>query len=283
HANIVPWQMLREQIGIVLRVVPVTPEGEVRLEDFKAALSPKTKLAAFAHVSNVLGTILPVKEMTALAHEAGALTLIDGCQAIVHMPVNLRDIGADFYAFSGHKLYGPTAVGILYGKHDILAAMPPYQGGGDMIASVTFEKTTYKEPPHRFEAGTPPITEVIGLGAAIEYVSTIGMARIARHDTDILAYATEKLSRINSLRIIGTAAQKSGILSFTMENAHPHDIGTILDRHGIAIRAGHHCAQPLMEHLGIAATARASFGLYTSREDIDALAAGIEKVREIFG
>jgi len=282
HANIVPWQMLREEIGIVLRIVPVTPEGEVRLEDVKAALTSRTKLLAVAHVSNVLGTILPVAEIISLAHAMGALALVDGCQAICHMPVDVRALDADFYVFSSHKLYGPTGIGILYGKREILAQMPPYQGGGDMIASVTFAETTYKEPPHRFEAGTPPITEVIGLGAAIDYVSTIGMARIAQHEDEILVYATEKLSRINSLRIVGTAAKKSGIISFIMHDAHPHDIGTILDRQGIAIRAGHHCAQPLMEHLGIGATARASFGLYTTRADIDALVEGIEKVREIF-
>jgi cysteine desulfurase/selenocysteine lyase len=282
HANIVPWQMLREQIGITLKIVPITPKGEVRIEDVKAAISKRTKLVAFAHVSNVLGTILPAAEITALAHAAGALVLIDGCQSVSHMPVDVRELNADFYMFSGHKLYGPTGIGVLYGKRDILAQMPPWQGGGDMIASVTFEKTTYKEPPHRFEAGTPPITEGIGLGAAIDYLSTIGMQRIAQHEDEILTYATEKLSRINSLKIIGTSPHKSGIISFTMEHAHPHDIGTILDRHGIAIRAGHHCAQPLMEHLGLTSTARASFGLYTTREDIDALVAGIEKVREIF-
>ncbi len=282
HANIVPWQMLREQVGIVLRIIPVTPEGEVRLEDVKAALSPRTKMVAFAHVSNVLGTILPAAEIVALAHAAGAVALIDGCQAVSHMPVDMRELGADFYVFSGHKLYGPTGIGILYGKREILAQMPPYQGGGDMIASVTFAETTYKEPPHRFEAGTPPITEVIGLGAAIDYLSTIGLSRIARYEDDLLAYATEKLSHINGLRIVGVAKKKSGIISFVMEHAHPHDIGTILDRQGVAIRAGHHCAQPLMEHLGLGATARASFGLYTTREDIDALAAALEKVREIF-
>ncbi len=282
HANIVPWQMLRDELGIVLRIVPVTPQGEVRIEDVKAALSLRTRLVAFAHISNVLGTILPVAEICALAHAAGALTLVDGCQAIAHMPVDVRALGADFYVFSGHKLYGPNGIGILYGKRDILATMPPYQGGGDMIESVTFAKTTYKEPPHRFEAGTPPIVETIGLGAAIDYLSTIGMNRIARHEDDLLAYATEKLTHINSLRIVGTAEKKAGIISFIMEGAHPHDIGTILDRGGVAIRAGHHCAQPLMEHLGLDATARASFGLYTTRDDIDALASSIEKVREIF-
>jgi cysteine desulfurase/selenocysteine lyase len=283
HANIVPWQMLREQLGIVLRIVPITAQGDVKIEDVKAMLSPRTKLVAIAHVSNVLGTILPVKEIVALTHQAGALALVDGCQAVAHMPVDVRELDADFYVFSGHKLYGPTGIGILHGKRDILAQMPPYQGGGDMIASVSFAETTYKEPPHRFEAGTPPITEVVGLAAAVEYLATIGMQRIARHEDDILAYATEKLAHIDGLRIIGTAAKKSGIVSFVMEQAHPHDIGTILDRNGVAVRAGHHCAQPLMDYLGLAATARASFGLYTTREDIDALVLSLEKVKEIFG
>jgi cysteine desulfurase/selenocysteine lyase len=283
HANIVPWQMLREQKGISLRVVPVTPQGEVRIEDIKAALSQKTKMVAFAHVSNVLGTILPAKEIIALAHEAGALAVIDGAQSISHMPIDVRDLDADFFFFSGHKLYGPTGIGVLYGKRDILKLMPPYQGGGDMIASVSFAGTTYKAPPYRFEAGTPPIVEVIGLGAAIDYVSALGMQNIADYENEILAYATERLSEIKGLRIIGTAANKSGIISFVMDQAHPHDIGTILDRQGVAIRAGHHCAQPLMEHLGLVATARASFGLYTTRGDIDALVGAVEKVKEIFG
>ncbi|HUY69347.1 MAG TPA: cysteine desulfurase [Alphaproteobacteria bacterium] len=282
HANIVPWQMLREEIGITLRVVPVTPEGDVRIEDVKAALSPKTKLVATAHISNALGTILPIKEIIALAHETGALALIDGAQAVSHMQTDVRDLDADFYVFSGHKLYGPAGIGVLYGKFDVLKEMPPYQTGGDMIASVTFGKTTFKEPPHRFEAGTPAITEAVGLAAAIDYVSTIGLNRIARHEAELLAYATDKLRHINSLKIIGTAAQKAGVISFTMEGAHPHDIGTVLDRHGIAIRAGHHCAQPLMEHLGLTATARASFGLYNTKDEIDILAAALEKTREIF-
>ncbi len=283
HANIVPWQMLREQIGIVLRIVPVTPEGEVRLEDIKAALTAKTKLVAFAGISNVLGTILPAKEIVALAHEAGALALIDGAQSISHLPVDVQDLDADFFFFSGHKLYGPTGIGVLYGKKNILDQMPPYQGGGDMILSVTFAETTYKDPPHRFEAGTPPITEVIGMGAAINYVNSLGMANIAAHEDTLLKYATEKLSEIKGLRIIGTAKKKCGVVSFIMDHAHPHDIGTILDRHGVAIRAGHHCAQPLMEHLGLTATARASFGLYTTKEDIDALLTAVQKVQEIFG
>lgn len=283
HANIVPWQLLREQIGFSLRVVPVTPDGEVRIDDVKAALSSRTKIVSVAQVSNVLGTILPVKEIAALAHDAGALMMVDGAQSISHIPVDVRDMDADFFFFSGHKLYGPTGIGVLYGKRSVLAVLPPYQGGGDMIASVSFDATTFKEPPHRFEAGTPPITEVIGLGAAIDYVSAIGMETIAAHEDDILRYATDALSRIEGLRIVGTAPKKSGIVSFLMKDAHPHDIGTILDRQGVAIRAGHHCAQPLMDHLGIVATARASFGLYTSKADIDALVAAIQKVREIFG
>ena len=282
HANIVPWQFLRDSIGVRLRIVPVTPEGDVRIEDIKAALSPRTKLVAVAHISNALGTVLPVAEIIALAHNAGALALIDGCQAVSHMPVDVQALDADFYVFSGHKLYGPTGIGVLYGKRELLEKMPPYQGGGEMIASVSFEKTTYKDPPHRFEAGTPAITEAIGLAAAIEYISTIGLNRIARYENELLAYATEKLRAINSLRIIGTAKEKAGIISFVMEGAHPHDIGTILDRQGIAIRAGHHCAQPLMEQMGLAATARASFGLYNTKQDIDALAAALDKVREIF-
>jgi len=282
HSNIVPWQMLREQIGVVLRVVPVTKEGEVRLEDIKTALGPRTKLVAVAHVSNALGTILPVVEIIKLAHEHGALALIDGCQAVSHKPVDVRALDADFYVFSGHKLYGPSGIGVLYGKYDILQKMPPYQGGGEMIASVSFDKTTYKDPPHRFEAGTPAITEAIGLAAAIDYVSTIGLNRIARYEQELLAYATEKLRAINSLKIIGNAKEKTGVISFVMEGAHPHDIGTILDRQGIAIRAGHHCAQPLMEHLGLTTTARASFGLYNTKEEVDALASALGKVREIF-
>jgi len=282
HANIVPWQMLRDVIGIKLVVVPITPEGDVRIEDVRQVITPRTKLVAVAHISNALGTVLPVAEIIKLAHASGARVLIDGCQAVSHMPVDVQALDADFYVFSAHKLYGPTGIGVLYGKRDILKSMPPYQGGGDMIASVTFAETTYKEPPHRFEAGTPAITEVIGLGAAIEYLSTIGLTRIARHEKELLAYATEKLRAINSLKIVGTTPNKAAIISFVMQGAHPHDIGTILDRQGVAVRAGHHCAQPLMEHLGLAATARASFGLYNTLGDIDALVAALRKVQEIF-
>jgi len=282
HANIVPWQFLRDSIGVKLTIVPVTPEGDVRLEDVRAAITSRTKLVAVAHVSNALGTVLPVAEIIALAHKEGALALIDGCQAVSHMSVDVRALDADFYVFSGHKLYGPSGIGVLYGKFSILQKMPPYQGGGDMIATVSFEKSTFKEPPHRFEAGTPAITEAVGLASAIDYVATIGLNRIARYENELLAYATEKLRSINSLRIVGAAREKAGIISFVMEGAHPHDIGTILDRQGIAIRAGHHCAQPLMEHLGLAATARVSFGLYSTREDVDTLVKALNKVREIF-
>ncbi len=282
HANIVPWQMLRDQIGIVLRVIPITPEGEVRLEDVKATLSPRTKLVSVAHVSNVLGTILPIAEIAALAHQAGAKILVDGSQGVCHGSLDVQALDVDFYVFSGHKLYGPTGVGVLYGKYDVLESMPPWQGGGDMIVSVSFERTTYQSPPHRFEAGTPSIVDVIGLGAAMEYLSAIGMDAIAQHEQTLLAYATEGLRSLPDLRLVGTAKNKAGVVSFIMDSAHPHDIGTVLDRQGIAIRAGHHCAQPLMERLGIPATARASFGLYTTKEDIDALIDGIGKVRRLF-
>lgn len=282
HANIVPWQMLRDEKGIVIRVVPITPAGEVLLEDVQSVLSSRTKLVSVAHVSNVLGTILPVEGIIKLAHDVGALVLLDGCQAAVHMPVDVRALDADFYIFTAHKLYGPTGLGVLYGKRSILKDMPPYQGGGDMIASVSFDKTTYKDPPYRFEAGTPPITEVIGLGAAIDYVTTIGLARIRQHEDELLTYATQKLQDIKGLTIVGTAPQKAGVLSFTLKGIHPHDVGTILDRQGVAVRAGHHCAQPLMEFLGIPATARASFGLYNNRQDIDALVRAVYKTKEIF-
>ncbi len=282
HANIVPWQLLQQQTGITLRVVPITPDGDVLIADVAAALSPRTKLVAVAHVSNALGTVLPVAAIAEMAHEAGALILIDGCQAASHMSVDVQALGADFYVFAGHKLYGPTGIGVLYGRRDILNAMPPYQGGGDMIESVRFSGTTFREPPYRFEAGTPPIVEVIGLGAALAYVNAIGLDNIARHEDLLLRYATEKLSAIEGLRIIGTAPRKAGIVSFVMANIHPHDIGTILDRHGIAIRAGHHCAQPVMEALGLPATARASFGLYNTTADIDALAAAVIRARELF-
>lgn len=283
HANIVPWQLLRDQIGFTLRVVPIQPDGDVLLDDVKAALNDKTKLVSVAHVSNALGTILPVEEIIKSAHARGIPVLLDGSQAVSHMVVDVQKLDVDFYVFSGHKIYGPTGIGALYAKRAILKDMPPYQGGGDMIGSVTFEETTYQEPPMRFEAGTPPIAEVVGLKAALDYVNDIGMGVIAAHEDELLAYATQQVGAIEGVRLIGTAPRKAGILSFVMDCAHPHDIGTILDRQGVAIRAGHHCAQPAMEALGLVATARASFGLYNDKEDVDALVAGLQKVQEIFG
>ncbi|HAX92053.1 MAG TPA: cysteine desulfurase CsdA [Rhodospirillaceae bacterium] len=282
HANIVPWQLLREQIGFTIRVVPIQPNGDVLLDDVVAAMNEKTKLVSVAHVSNALGTILPVEGIIAAAHVRGIPVLLDGSQAVSHRRVDVQKLDADFYVFSGHKIYGPTGIGVLYGKRAILKTMPPYQGGGDMIESVTFEKTTYQEPPMRFEAGTPPIAEVVGLHAALDYVDGIGMDAIAAHEADLLAYGTEKLSALEGVSLIGTAPHKAGILSFVVKGVHPHDVGTVLDNQGIAIRAGHHCAQPAMDALGLAATVRASLALYNTREDIDALVAGIKKVQELF-
>jgi len=284
HANIVPWQMLRDEIGVVLKIVPFQKDGEILIDDVKSVLSSKTKLVSVAHVSNALGTILPVKEISAIAHDVGAVVLIDGCQSAPHIPIDVQDIDADFYVFSGHKLYGPTGIGVLYGKREILKNTPPYQGGGDMIKSVTFEKTIFQDSPMRFEAGTPPIAEVIGMHAAIDYINNIGWDKIILHEKDLLNYANEQLSKIDNLKLIGTAKNKCGIVSFVMDKIHPHDIGTILDsEEGVAIRAGHHCAQPTMEALGIMATVRASFGLYNTKEDIDALVCGLKKVQKIFG
>ncbi|MDD2324550.1 MAG: cysteine desulfurase [Alphaproteobacteria bacterium] len=283
HANIVPWQMLRAQTGCVLRVVPIQSNGDVLLEDVLAALNAKTKLVSVAHVSNALGTVLPVEEIIKAAHDKGIPVLLDGSQAVSHRSVDVQKLDADFYVFSGHKIYGPTGIGVLYGKRAILRDMPPYQGGGDMIASVTFEETIYQEPPMRFEAGTPPIAQVVGLAAALDYVSSIGMDKIAAHEDALLAYATQVIGEMKGVRLIGTAPRKAGILSFVMDGIHPHDIGTILDSHGIAIRAGHHCAQPAMEALGLAATVRASLGLYNDEADINALAVGLFKVQGIFG
>jgi len=283
HANIVPWQLLRERSGVVLKVVPITDDGALRMEAYEALLGPKTKLIAIAHVSNVLGTVNPVNEIVRLAHARDIPVLLDGSQAVVHSKVDVRDIGADFYAFTGHKLYGPTAIGVLYGKMDLLKTLPPFLGGGDMIRSVSFEKTTFATPPQRFEAGTPPIVEAIGLAAAIDYVESLGMEAIAAHEQSLLSYANQKLAAIDGLTLQGTAPGKCGIVSFTMTQAHPHDIGTVVDRAGVALRAGHHCAQPLMQRLGLTATARASFGLYNTREEIDALADALGTVAEIFG
>ena len=282
HSNIVPWQILCEEKGAKLRVAPINDSGELLLDEFRALLGPRTRLVAVAHVSNALGTIIPVREIVKLAHERNIPVLIDGAQAVPHISVDVRASDADFYVFSSHKVYGPTGIGVLYGKAALLNAMPPYQGGGDMISSVTFEKTTYNKLPHKFEAGTPDISGVIGLGAAIRYVNSIGIGNIAGHEHRLLQYATEKVSAIPGIRIIGTAREKAGVLSFVMEGIHPHDIGTILDQDGIAIRTGHHCAQPLMDRFQVPATARASFAMYNTRDEVDALAAGLRKVQKVF-
>lgn len=283
HANIVPWQILRDRQGIVLKVAPINDRGELIWDEFVKLIGPRTKLVSVAHVSNTLGTILPVEKIVQVAHEKGALVLIDGSQAVQHMAVDVKALGADFYVFTGHKLYGPTGIGVLYGKAEVLEGMPPWQGGGDMILSVSFEKTEYNDIPHRFEAGTPAFVEAVGLGAAIDYVESIGIEAIAAHEADLTAYAMQKLAAINSLRIIGTAEHKAGVISFVLEGIHPHDIGTILDREGIAVRVGQHCAHPLMERFGVPATVRASFGLYNTRAEVDALCHGLQRVREIFG
>ncbi len=282
HANIVPWQLLRERVGVEIKVVPIDERGNFLLEEFEKLLSPRTRLVAVTHTSNALGTITPVDEIVRLAHAQGALVLLDGAQSVVHGPVDVQALDVDFFAFSGHKLYGPSGIGVLYGKADILSAMPPYQGGGDMIRRVTFEKTEFADIPGRFEAGTPHIAGAYGLAAAIDYVTAIGMEAIAAHERDLLEYATGRLQEINSLRLIGTADHKAGIVSFELDGIHAHDIGTILDREGIAVRVGHHCAQPLMDHFGIAGTVRASFGLYNDKADIDALVQALGAVREIF-
>lgn len=283
HSNIVPWQMLCAEKGAKLRVTPINDRGELLLDEFERLLGPRTKIAAFTHVSNALGSINPVRRMTEMAHRRHIPVLIDGAQAVPHMAVDVQAIDCDFYAFSGHKVYGPTGIGVLYGKAALLDAMPPYQGGGDMISSVTFEKTTYNKLPYKFEAGTPDIAGVIGLGAALDYVTDVGMDAIAVYENELLEYGTEKLSTIPGLRLIGTAAEKAGVLSFVLKDIHPHDVGTILDQEGIAIRTGHHCSQPVMDRFGIPATARASLAIYNTREDIDALAKGIERVREVLG
>ncbi len=282
HSNIVPWQILCEETGARLRVAPINDDGELILDEFERLLTARTRLVAITHLSNALGTIPPVREIIQLAHARGIPVLLDGAQAVAHLKVDVQELDCDFYAFSGHKLYGPTGIGVLYGKAEWLEAMPPYQGGGDMISSVTFEKTTYNRLPYKFEAGTPHIAGAIGLGAAIEYVTTLGLDAIAAHERDLLIYATEALSGIPGLRLIGTAREKASILSFTLEGIHPHDIGTILDHEGIAIRAGHHCAQPVMERFGVPATARVSFALYNTREEVDALVTALQKVREVF-
>jgi len=282
HSNIVPWQILCEEKGARLRVAPINERGEVRLDELEKLLSEKTRILAISHVSNALGTLNPVRKIIAAAHARGVPVLVDGAQAAPRLAVDVQSLDCDFYAFSGHKMYGPTGVGVLYGKARLLEAMPPYQGGGDMISSVTFEKTTYNILPFKFEAGTPNIAGAIGLAAAMDYLASLGMDAIEAHEDDLLAYATERLSAIPGLTIIGTAATKAAVLSFTLEGVHPHDVGTVLDREGVAVRTGHHCAQPVMEFFRIPATSRASFALYNTREEVDALARGIHKVVEMF-
>jgi cysteine desulfurase/selenocysteine lyase len=282
HSNIVPWQMLCEEKGAKLRVIPIDDRGELILEEYEKLLGPRTRMVAVGHVSNALGTINPVRQIIEMAHQAGALTLVDGAQAVPHMKVDVQALDADFYAFSGHKVCGPTGIGVLYGKTKLLNAMPPYQGGGDMIRTVTFEKTTYNDLPYKFEAGTPDIAGGIGLGAALDYLTHIGMDKIAAYEHELLLYGTEALSHIPGLRIIGTAREKAAVLSFVMEGIHPHDIGTVLDRQGIAVRTGHHCAQPVMDRYQVPATTRASLAFYNTAAELDALTAGLKKVKEIF-
>jgi cysteine desulfurase/selenocysteine lyase len=283
HSNIVPWQMLRDELGLKLRVAPIDDAGNLRLDEFEKLLNPRTRIVAITHASNALGTIVPLKQIIDLAHDHGAVVLVDGCQAVPHMDIDVAELDCDFYVFSGHKLYGPSGIGVLYGKAALLEAMPPYQGGGEMILNVSFDKTEFNVIPHRFEAGTPHIAGAIALGATIDYLNDLGFERIAAHEKMLLDYATDRLTEFNSLRLIGTADHKASIVSFVLEGIHPHDIGTVLDHHGISIRAGHHCAQPVMERFGLAATARASFGIYNSTEDVDALAGAIGKTIEMFG
>ncbi|MEK9753033.1 MAG: cysteine desulfurase [Rhodospirillaceae bacterium] len=281
HANIVPWQLLREEKGIVLKAAPIRDDGSFDLADLEACMTPRTKLVAVTEVSNVLGTRVPVKDVVKMAHARSVPVLVDGAQGIVHQSVDVQDLDADFYAWTGHKLYGPSGIGVLYGKAEILAEMPPYQGGGDMIKRVTFEKTTFEDPPHRFEAGTPPIVQAIGLGAAVNYVSALGMDNIAAHEHGILAYANDRLAEVEGLRIVGTAPDKAAIISFLIDGLHPFDVAAVLDRQGVAVRVGQHCAEPLMDRLGIEGTARASFGLYNNRADVDQLVSAILKAKEI--
>lgn len=282
HSNIVPWQMLREETGAVLQVVPVDDDGVLVLDEYERLLTDRTRLVAVTHASNALGTINDIAEITRLAHAKGIPVLIDGAQGAPHLPVDVRELDCDFYAFSGHKIFGPTGIGVLYGKRALLESMAPYQAGGSMIQSVTFDKTTFAELPNKYEAGTPNIAGAIGLEAAIDYVTALGLDRIAAHERQLLDYATQQLTTIAGLRIIGNAAEKVGVLSFVMEQAHPHDVGTILDTEGVAIRTGHHCAQPLMQRFGVPATARASFAFYNTTAEIDVLVAGLRKVQEVF-
>jgi cysteine desulfurase/selenocysteine lyase len=282
HSNIVPWQILCEEKGARLRIAPINDDGEMLLEEFERLLNAKTKFVSVVHISNVLGTVNPIRQIVQMAHQWNVPVMVDGAQAVLHGKVDVRDLDCDFYAFSGHKIYGPTGIGVLYGKHALLDAMPPYQGGGDMIQSVTFEKTLYNRLPYKFEAGTPHMAGAVGLAAAIDYVSKIGLDAIAAYEQDLLACGTTALNAVHGLRLIGTAKEKAGVLSFVLEGIHPHDIGTILDRQGIAIRTGHHCAQPLMQRFGIPATARASLAVYNTTDELDVLVAGVYKLKEVF-
>jgi cysteine desulfurase/selenocysteine lyase len=282
HSNIVPWQLLCNEKGAHLRVAPINDDGELILEEFERLLGPRTKIVAIPHVSNALGTLNPVATIAKMSHARGIPVLVDGAQAAPRLSVDVQELDCDFYAFSGHKAYGPTGIGVLYGKLALLETMPPYQGGGDMISSVTFEKTTYNKVPHKFEAGTPDMAGAVGLKTALEYLDGLGIDNIAAHESELLSYATAQIQTIPGVRVIGTAKEKTGVLSFVVDGVHPHDIGTILDQEGIAIRTGHHCAQPVMERFGVEATARASFGVYNTKREIDALVRGIQKVKEIF-
>lgn len=282
HSNIVPWHFHRERSGAVIKWAPVSDDGEFLIEEFAKLLGPKTKMVAIPHMSNVLGTVVPVKEVVKLAHEHGIPVLVDGAQGAVHLPVDVQDLDCDFYAFTGHKVYGPSGIGVLYAKKEHLDAMPPYQGGGEMIGAVTCENVTYAEPPHRFEAGTPAIVQAIGLGAAVEYMSAIGLDRIKAHEDAVGAYAMQRLGEINSLRIIGTAKGKGGIISFEMEGAHAHDISTIIDRSGVAVRAGTHCAEPLLARFGVTSTCRASLAMYNTQSEVDALVEALIKAQDFF-
>jgi cysteine desulfurase/selenocysteine lyase len=283
HSNIVPWQILCEEKGAALRVAPINDAGELQLDEFEKLLGPRTRLVALAHISNALGTINPLKQIVQMAHGRGVPVLVDGAQAAPHLRIDVQDLDCDFYAFSGHKAFSPTGIGVLYGKAHLLEAMPPYQAGGEMISSVTFEKTTYNVIPHKFEAGTPNIAATIGLGAGIDYLNQVGLEKITAYEHELLRYGTQALSRVHGLRLVGTAREKAAVLSFVLDGVHPHDVGTVLDREGIAVRTGHHCAQPVMDRFGVPATSRASLALYNTREEIDALVTGLRRVKEVFG
>ncbi|HSE44273.1 MAG TPA: cysteine desulfurase [Gemmatimonadales bacterium] len=283
HSNLVPWQLIAEQTGAVVRALPVDDHGELEPEAFSRLIGPRTRIVALAHVSNVLGTVNPVREIAELAHARGAVVVVDGAQAVPHLPVDVQQLGCDFYAASAHKMYGPTGVGFLYGRLDLLEKMPPWQGGGGMIERVAFEGTTFAPPPARFEAGTPPIAQAIGLGAAIDYFQTLAGESLARHEQELLSYATTQVGQLPGIRLIGTAKDRVSVLSFSVEGVHPHDVGTVLDARGVAVRAGHHCAQPLMRRFGVQGTVRASFGLYNLREEVDVLVEALGEVRKVFG